>query len=62
MNGSVFTEEQGNELRRLKQYFPYRIVWGEIIPDTQKFTAYASHDRRRLNKSLRSGNLVAVLE
>lgn len=59
---SIFTVEQEAELRRLKAYFPYRIVWGEIIPATQQFTARASHTRRALMASLRAGNLVATLQ
>ena len=57
---SIFTQEQEAELKRMKAYFPFRIVWGEVVPDTQKFTAFASKDRRQLNKSLRAGNLVAT--
>lgn len=57
----IFTVEQERELRRLKAYFPYRIVWGEIDRNTQAFSCYASLDRRALNKSLRAGNLVATL-
>lgn len=58
---SIFTVEQERELKRLKLYFPYRIVWGEIVPDTQQFTAYASYTRRQLMASLRKGNLVATI-
>jgi hypothetical protein len=57
----IFTAEQEAQLRALKAQLPFRIVWGEIIPDTQAFSAYASFDRRALMKSLRSGNLVATI-
>ena len=58
---SIFTEAQERQLRTLKAQCPFRIVWGEIIPDTQEFNAYASFDRRAINKSLRAGNLVATI-
>ena len=58
---SIFTLDQEQQLRTLKARLPFRIVWGEIIPDTQEFNAYASFDRRQINKSLRAGNLVATI-
>jgi hypothetical protein len=60
---SIFTEAQEAELRRLKAYFPYRIVFGAVNVQTEPhtFEAYAMKDRRQLNKLLRAGWLVATL-
>lgn len=58
---SIFTAEQEAELRRLKAYFPYRIVWG-AISDSGKFVMGASHTRQTLNSYLRKPNwIVATL-
>jgi hypothetical protein len=61
IRASIFTVEQESELRLLKQRLPFRIVWGEVIPKTQEFHAYASFDRRALKASVRAGNLVATI-
>jgi len=58
---SIFTTEQEAELRNLKAHFPFRIVWGTINPQDQSFEAWASTDRRELNKRLRKGHLVATI-
>lgn len=57
---SVLTAEQEAEMRHLRTHFPYRIVWGEIVPVTGVFSAYASPNRRALNKSLRAGNIISI--
>lgn len=57
---SIFTEAQETELRRVKQYFPYRIVWGAIGPNGE-FESGANTTRRELNKYLRKGWLVATI-
>lgn len=61
---SIFTPEQETELRRLKSYFPFRIVWGAVNVNTEPhtFECGASHTRRELNKRMRSGWLVATIE
>lgn len=61
-SGGIFTAEQTAELARLKQYFPYRIVWGGIDADTGEFYTGADCDRRKLNAFLRKkpGNIVAT--
>jgi len=56
----VLNPEQEAELRHLKAHFPYRICWGELNPQTNEFACYASFDRRKLNKSLRSGNKIVI--
>ena len=42
------------ELQRLKDYFPFRIVFAAVRP-TGEIECYAKHDRRTLNKLIRSG-------
>lgn len=48
------TEGNKNDLIRLKQYFPYRIVFGVVMPDG-KFDTYASTTKHKMNKFLRLG-------
>ena len=60
-NGNLFTDSQIEQLESLKLYFPYRIVWG-AIDQNGNFEAQATFDRRRLNKYLRSGWLVATVQ
>ena len=58
---SIFTVAQVEELKRLKAYFPYRIVWGAVSVNNE-FVCMASSDRRELNKYLRKQDwLVATL-
>ena len=61
--GSVFNAEQRRELAQLKQYFPYRIVWGGFDSETHEFVTGADCDRRRLNAFLRKkpGNIAATI-
>jgi hypothetical protein len=61
IRASIFTKEQEAELRNLKAYFPYRIVWGCVNVQTQEVTFHADYDRRGLNRELRKGNLVATI-
>ena len=58
---SIFTAEQEAELKKIKQYLPYRIVWGAINPQDQSFHTGADFDRRRINDRLRKGWLVATI-
>jgi hypothetical protein len=60
---SIFTVEQEAELLRLKQHFPYRLVWGAVNVNTvpHTFEAHASYTRHRLNRYLRAGWLVATV-
>jgi len=60
---SLFTVEQEAELRRMKAYFPYRIVWGAVNTQTtpHTFEAHNSYDRRRLMAYVRKGWLVATV-
>lgn len=54
----TLTREQEIELRRIKAYFPYRIVWGQINPQTGEFSAHGTLDKRAMNKAARSGMLI----
>jgi hypothetical protein len=56
------TLSQKEEMKRLKQYFPYRIVWACINSVTGEFSAQASSDKRAINKELRAGNQVFQLQ
>ena len=58
----MMNEKQIEELRRLKAYFPYRIVWACINAVTGEFSAQASYDKRAMNKELRAGNQVFQLQ
>lgn len=59
---SIFTVAQEAELRRLKAYFPYRIVWGSINPQDESFEAHADLNRHRINACCRKvGWLVATI-
>lgn len=57
----VLKPEQQAALLRLKSYYPFRIIWGEIVAGTDQFTAHASINARAMNKSARSGNTVVRL-
>lgn len=57
----TLTPEQEQELRRVKAYFPFRIVWGTFEEDeggNRKFGVYADLTKRRMNKYLREGQRV----
>ncbi len=57
----IFTAEQTEQLRKLKSYFPFRIVWGGINPQNQEFEAHADHTRAKLSNKVRKGWLVATI-
>ncbi len=54
------TAEQTAELKRLKAYFPYRIVFGVIDKDTGAFEAWANSTMRIANQRARAGHHVFV--
>lgn len=58
----LLNEQQERELRRLKQYFPFRIVFGVIDKDTAEFSAYAKTTMRTANTLSRKGHAVFVLK
>ncbi len=47
------TKENEDQLRRLKMYFPYRVVFGVLYNDGN-FETYAKNDKRLLNKFLKN--------
>ena len=51
------TDQQQAELLRLKQWFPYRIIFG-VIRTTGEFEAYAKTDKRTMLKLAREGHVV----
>jgi len=60
---SIFTVEQEQQLRDLKAYVPFRIVWGAVNVQTEPhtFEAHADFTRHKLNSYLRKGWLVATI-
>lgn len=44
------------DLKRLKMYFPYRIVFASYLDG--KFETFADHTKRRMNCILRKGGLI----
>ena len=52
--------ETQSELKRLKQYFPFRIVFASYLDG--KFETFADHTKRRMNSILRKGGLVWALQ
>lgn len=57
----TLTDAQNAEMRRLKQYFPYRIVWGMFDKLTGEFSCSASYDKRAMNREARNGHTVFIL-
>ena len=55
------TESQLNDLRRLKAYFPYRIVFGAISPSGE-WEANAQPTKRRALSLARKGWQVTIYE
>jgi hypothetical protein len=49
------TEKQIEEMKRVQQYFPFRIVWASVNKETGVFEVQASVNRRALNAAVRSG-------
>jgi hypothetical protein len=59
---SIFTVEQENELKRLKSYFPFRIVWGAVNAHTGEFVSGANCTRRQaMNYARKPEWLVATV-
>ncbi len=42
------TENQKQQLYRLKQYFPYRIIFGVLTPENE-FLTFAETTKRKMN-------------
>lgn len=54
-------EKQSEELKRLKGYFPFRIVFGAISPEGN-FDAYAKLTMHTANSLARKGYQVFILK
>lgn len=50
-----------NEMNRLKQYFPYRIVWGAVNPETLEYVTGATPTKRQANDYARKGHHVYTM-
>lgn len=44
-----------DELVRIKAYYPFRIVWGAINPETLETVTDASATRKQVNAYMRKG-------
>ena len=49
------SELQIAELRRTKQYFPYRLVFGAVNPGNGEFVIIAKATKHQANKLIREG-------
>ena len=56
------TQAQIAELSRLKDYFPYRIVFAVIHKDTGEFEAWCKTTMHIANKLAREGHQVAIFK
>lgn len=56
------THEQQSEMQRLKSYFPFRIVYGAVNPQTSEWRCAAVTTMRQPNRLARDGWNVAVLK
>lgn len=48
-------EKMQAEMKRLKGYFPFRIVWGAVNPQTLEYETGASPTKRQVNAYVRKG-------
>lgn len=56
------TPEQIAELARLKDYFPYRIVFAVIYKDTGVFEAWCKTTMHTANRLAREGHQVGIFQ
>lgn len=56
------TPAQTAELQRMKQWFPYRIVFGVIDKDTQEFAVWAKPTMHAANRLVREGHTVLMVD
>jgi hypothetical protein len=54
----TLTPSQYEELKRFKQYFPFRIVFGVIDKDTGKFEVYTKTTMHTANRLCREGHAI----
>jgi hypothetical protein len=58
---SKLTDEQKAELSRLKQFYPFRIVYGVVDKNSGVFSLFASYTRRGMMKAVRDGHAVFLI-
>lgn len=58
----TLTESQIAEMRRVKGFYPFRIVYGAFNPETKEFVASAVQTMRIPNKLMREGWEVFTLK
>jgi hypothetical protein len=58
----TLTDGQIEEMRRVKGYFPFRIIYGAFNPVTKEFVASAVSTMRIPNKLMREGWEVFTLK
>ena len=58
----MLTESQISELKRLKAYYPYRIVFGVIDKQSGEFTTWCKTTKHAMNAQARKGNQVFELK
>lgn len=49
------------EMTRLKAYYPFRVVWGTINPETLETVTGASATRKQVNAYMRGGWIGYIL-
>lgn len=57
---ATLTKEQKEELAKLKEHFPYRIVFGVIRKDTGEFQAWCKTTMASANCLARKGHNVFI--
>lgn len=60
--GPVPSEAQVAEMRRVKSYFPYRIVFGVFDKETGEFSVWAKTTKHSMNRLVREGHLVYQIQ
>ena len=58
----TLNDKQIKEIERLKNYFPYRIVFGVIDKETKLFEVRACKTKAPLNKAVKAGHSVFLAE
>lgn len=56
------SDQQVVEMRRMKSYFPYRIVFGVFDKDTGEFSVWAKPTKHAMNRLVREGHAVFTLD
>lgn len=57
----MITEEHKELLKRLKQFYPYRIVWGAVHKETGQFLHGTCFNKRRPNMLRKQGFHVVIV-